>query len=71
VLKPNGALVIDDIDANWGFQSFTQSFSGHRSMICEAEPIRPDLRRFKQKGLFGIILKLSHVSKKDPYFATT
>jgi hypothetical protein len=26
-------------------------------MICEAEPLHPDLRRFNQKGLFGIILK--------------
>jgi hypothetical protein len=56
-LRPNGALVVDDVDANWGFQSFTQSFSGHKSMICEAEPLHPDLRRFNDKGLFGIILK--------------
>jgi hypothetical protein len=56
-LKPGGALVIDDIDANWGFQSFTKNFSGHRSWVCEAEPLYPDLRRFNQKGLFGIILK--------------
>jgi len=56
-LRPGGAMVVDDVDANWGFQFFTQKFSGHRSMICEAEPLRPDLRRFKQKGLFGIILK--------------
>jgi hypothetical protein len=56
-LKPGGALVVDDVDANWGFQSFTQTFSGYQSMICEAEPLRPDLRRFNQKGLFGIILK--------------
>jgi hypothetical protein len=56
-LKPRGALVIDDIDANSGFHSFTQTFTGHRSMICEAEPIRPDTRRFNEKGLFGIILK--------------
>jgi hypothetical protein len=56
-LKPGGALVVDDVDANWGFRSFTQTFSGHQSMICEAEPLRPDLRRFNQKGLFGIILK--------------
>jgi methyltransferase family protein len=56
-LRPGGAMVVDDIDANRGFQSFTQSFSGHRSMICEAEPLRPDPRRFNQKGLFGIILK--------------
>jgi hypothetical protein len=56
-LGPNGAIVVDDIDANWGFQSFTQSVSGHLSLICEAEPLRPDLRRFNKKGLFGIILK--------------
>jgi hypothetical protein len=56
-LRPGGAIVVDDIDANWGFQTFTQAFSGHRSMICEAEPLRPDLRRFNKKGLFGIILK--------------
>jgi hypothetical protein len=56
-LKPNGALVVDDVDANWGFRSFTQTFSGHQSLICEAEPVRPDLRRFNKKGLFGIILK--------------
>jgi hypothetical protein len=56
-LRPGGALVVDDVDANWGFRSFTQTFSGHQSMICEAEPLHPDLRRFNQKGLFGIILK--------------
>jgi hypothetical protein len=56
-LKPGGALVVDDVDANWGFQSFTHTFSGHRSLICEAEPLHPDTRRFNKKGLFGIILK--------------
>jgi hypothetical protein len=56
-LKPGGALVVDDVDANWGFRSFTQGFSGHQSMVCEAEPLRPDPRRFNNKGLFGIILK--------------
>ncbi len=56
-LKPNGVLVVDDVDANWGFQSFTEAHPGHPSMICEAEPLRPDLRRFNKKGLFGIILK--------------
>jgi predicted O-methyltransferase YrrM len=56
-LRPGGALVVDDIDANWGFRSFTQTFSGHQSMICEAEPLHPDLRRFNKSGLFGIILK--------------
>jgi hypothetical protein len=56
-LRTGGVLVVDDVDANWGFRSFTQTFSGHRSLICEAEPVRPDLRRFNEKGQFGIILK--------------
>jgi Methyltransferase domain len=56
-LRPGGAIVVDDIDDNRGFRNFTQSFSGHQSIICEAEPLHPDLRRFNKKGLFGIILK--------------
>jgi hypothetical protein len=56
-LRPGGVLVVDDVDANWGFRSFTKNLSDQEFMICEAEPIRPDLRRFNQKGLFGIILK--------------
>ena len=56
-LRPGGAIVVDDIDANWGFKSFVQNFSGHQSLICEAEPLHPDERRFNKKGLFGIILK--------------
>jgi hypothetical protein len=61
-LRPGGAIVVDDVDANWGFRSFTQEFSGHQSIICEAEPLHPDLRRFNKKGLFGIILKEPHTS---------
>jgi hypothetical protein len=57
-LRPNGVLVVDDIDANWGFRSFTQTVSGQASLICTAEPLRPDLRRFNKKGLFGIIRKV-------------
>jgi hypothetical protein len=56
-LKPNGVVVVDDIDANWGFRSFTQTSSDYPSVVCEAEPLRSDLRRFNKKGLFGIILK--------------
>jgi hypothetical protein len=56
-LGPKGAVVVDDIDANWGFQSFTQAIPDQQSLICEAEPLRPDPRRFNKKGLFGIILK--------------
>jgi hypothetical protein len=56
-MAPNGALVVDDVDANWGFGSFTLSFPGQPSMIGESEPLRPDLRRFNKNGLFRIILK--------------
>jgi Methyltransferase domain len=56
-LGPKGALVVDDVDANWAFRAFTQAHPGEVSLICTAEPVRPDLRRFNKKGLFGIILK--------------
>jgi Methyltransferase domain len=54
-LRPGGALVVDDVDLNWGFSSFTQTFSGHQFLICYAEPLQPDPPRFDGKGLFGII----------------
>jgi hypothetical protein len=58
LLRPGGVIVVDDIDANWGFRSFTETYCpGDTSLICEAEPIRPDVRRFNKKGLFGIIVK--------------
>jgi hypothetical protein len=56
-LSSKGALVVDDIDANWGFHSFTQTYRPENSLICEAEPLHPDLRRFNKKGRFGIVLK--------------
>ena len=59
VLRPGGAIVVDDIDINRGFWSFTQSFTGFDAIVCEAEPLRPDFRRRNEKGLFGIIIKAS------------
>ena len=56
-LRPGGVIVVDDIDANRGFHAFTQDHSECCSMVCEAEPLHPDLRRFNAKGLFGIIVK--------------
>lgn len=56
-LRPGGAIVVDDIDINRGFRSFTETFPGQQSIVCEAEPLQPDLRRFNKKGLFGIVLK--------------
>jgi hypothetical protein len=64
-LRPGGALIVDDIDANWGFKTFTQAFIGHQSMACDAEPIRPDLRRSNKKGLFGIIIKERTAQKSE------
>jgi hypothetical protein len=55
-LRPGGAIVVDDIDVNRGFDGFARSRAGH-SWVCEAEPVRPDLRRFNAKGMFGIALK--------------
>lgn len=60
VLRPGGVVVVDDIDANWGFYRFTQAYSGLEAVVCEAEPLEPDLRRFNAKGLFGIALKRTH-----------
>ena len=54
---PRGALVVDDLDTNWAFRSFSQAHPEHRTFVCESEPVRPDARRFNGKGLFGIFLK--------------
>jgi hypothetical protein len=56
-LRPGGAMVIDDVDASWGFHSFIEAHPDQPALICEAEPLRPDRRRFNEKGLFGIVLK--------------
>jgi Methyltransferase domain len=55
-LRPGGALLVDDVDLNWAFQDFSRMVNA-RKLIAEAEPIRPDTRRFNQKGLFGILIK--------------
>jgi len=55
-LRPGGAMVIDDIDNNAAFVTFSREVDATR-LICEAEPIRPDTRRYNQKGVFGILIK--------------
>jgi len=64
-LRLAGAIVIDDIDANRGFQTFTGAISDQQSLVCEAEPLSPDLRRFNGKGLFGLILKRSAMQTEN------
>lgn len=63
-LEPGGVMVVDDVDANWGFHSFTETFSPYAAMVCPAEPLHPDRRRSNQKGLFGIILKEPLAARK-------
>ena len=55
-LRPGGAMVVDDIDLNTAFGEFSETVAA-RKLVCEAAPIRPDTRRYNQKGLFGILLK--------------
>jgi hypothetical protein len=57
VLRPGGAMVVDDVDASNGFHLFRRAVQGCRAFVCEAEPIRPDERRSNLKGWFGVIIK--------------
>jgi hypothetical protein len=57
VLRPGGAMVVNAIDANWGFNAFVKTHRGFALLVCESEPEFADPRRFNGKGLFGIILK--------------
>jgi hypothetical protein len=56
-MGPGGAIALDDVDASWGFHSFKRTVPISQSFLCEAEVLRPDTRRFNQKGIFGILLK--------------
>jgi predicted O-methyltransferase YrrM len=54
-VRQRGLIVVDDIDTNAVFAKVVRD-SPEVSLVCEAEPVRPDLRRFNKKGLFGVIL---------------
>ena len=56
-LRPGGAIVVDDIDPNWGFHDFCASVPPDQVFVCSAEPFAPDPRRVNLKGIFGIVLK--------------
>jgi predicted O-methyltransferase YrrM len=56
-LRPGGALVVDDIDTNTGFDRFCEAVRPDRVWVCEAEPVRADERRANRKGYFGVVLK--------------
>jgi predicted O-methyltransferase YrrM len=56
-LRPGGAIVVDDIDANPGFHAFCMAVPHARSWVCQSAPLRPDYRRSDDKGKFGIVMK--------------
>jgi hypothetical protein len=56
-LRPGGVLVADDIDLNCGFHAFRASRSSQPSLICLAEPLRPDCGRQDDRGVFGVMKK--------------
>ena len=58
-LRPGGAVVVDDIDLNWGFHSFIQAHPDDPFLICRSSPLQVDPSRFDGSGLFGIVVKLS------------
>jgi predicted O-methyltransferase YrrM len=53
-IRPGGVIIVDDIDLNWSFHDFRESARNFDFLVCEAQPLKPDLRRFNDKGLFGI-----------------
>jgi hypothetical protein len=61
-LKHEGFLLADDIDLNCGFHSFLKGHPGHLSVICPAEPLRPDPGRQDDKGVFSVIQKSGSAS---------
>jgi predicted O-methyltransferase YrrM len=56
-LRPGGYMVVDDIDTNVAFREFVADHPEATALICQSQPIRPDLRRPDQRGIFGIIRK--------------
>jgi len=65
--RPGMALVVDDIDLNWGYRSFVQANRCCQFLCCPAEPVRPDPGpRFDGRGLFGIIRKGNPSQRLSP-----
>jgi len=54
-LRPGAFMVVDDIDTNSAFSRLRRRLPD-RTLVCEADPVEPDRRRFNQRGLFGIVL---------------
>jgi hypothetical protein len=58
-LEPGGFVLADDIDLNCGFHAFQPARHSSMSLVCHAEPLRPDIGRQDDRGIFGMSRKLS------------
>jgi predicted O-methyltransferase YrrM len=56
-LRQGGAMVVDDVDTNWGFHEFCAGNPEASAWVCESEPLAPDPRRANRKGMFGMVIK--------------
>jgi predicted O-methyltransferase YrrM len=54
-LNAGAFAILDDIDTNWGFHTLSAQYPHDRFLIGQSVPVRPDTRRFDDKGLFGVI----------------
>ncbi len=57
-LGRGGVLVADDADLNCGFHAFRAAHQAHPSLVCQAEPLRPDYGRQDDRGVFGVVRKI-------------
>jgi Methyltransferase domain len=57
VLGSGGVLVADDVDLNCGFHVFRAAHPAYPSLVCHAEPVRPDAGRQDDRGVFGVVRK--------------
>jgi hypothetical protein len=62
VLRPGGAMIVDDIDLNRAFYDFAQRPDPKYTVVCQSEPLELDVcrLRFENTGLFGIVLKRAY-----------
>ena len=56
-LRPAGVVIADDIDLNCGFHVFQSAHETATSLVCHAEPLRPDIGRQDDLGVFGVTRK--------------
>jgi hypothetical protein len=58
-LAPDGVAVADDVDLNCGFHAFKRDHPQHPSLVCHAEPVRPDYPRQDERGVFAVVRKMT------------